>query len=418
MKRSLRWRLAWTFTLLSLFAVLMQAVSLFVSTEEQEEDMIDEVVNAALDNYLRQPGRPLPLDAAASLHMQMFRLPAGATAAGLAPEIVRLPAGNHEWYRGETEYHVGIRDIGAERVYVLYDTTEHEERLAQLMWRLVGTLLVLSMVSLALGYWLAGRMLYQLDRLMRQLREDAPGPLAEPGLDREVAQLAGTIDDYRSRNRELLAREQEFTANVSHELRTPLTRIRTGAELLADEPGMPERARERATRIIEGVDAMENRLRGLLFLAREPKLDDTGSVDLRACVEACVAPLRAGGLANGITLSVDMPEGLRLRADPELLRLLLDNLIGNAVRYTQHGSITISAVPGRLEVADTGTGIADEHQPHVFDRHFRASAHPDGSGLGLSIVRRVCELHGWQCSIDSVADPDSPRRGTRVTVAF
>ncbi|GIZ52226.1 sensor histidine kinase [Noviherbaspirillum aridicola] len=416
MQRSLRWRLAWSFTLLSVFAVLLQAVSLFISTEEQEEDMIDEVVNAALDNYLRQPGTPL--DAAASLHMEMHRLPAGAATAAVPPEVARLPAGNHEWFRGQTEFHVGIRNLGAERIYVMYDTTEHEERLAELMWRLAGGLLVLTLMSLALGYWLAGRMLYQLQRLVRQIGEDAPGPLAEPGLDREVAQLAGAIDDYRGRNRELLAREQEFTANVSHELRTPLTRIRTGAELLADEPGLPERAKERAVRILEGVDAMENRLRGLLFLAREPRLDDTGLLDLKAAVEASAAPLRPACEAAGVTLSVEVPEGLRLRADASLLQLLLDNLLGNAVRYTQHGSITVSARPGELVVADTGAGIAAEHQPHVFERHYRASAHPDGSGLGLSIVRRVCALHGWQCRIDSVAEADSPRRGTRVTVGF
>lgn len=416
--RSLRWRLAWSFTLLSVFAVLLQAISLFVSTEEQEEDMIDEVVNAALDNYVRRPAPVSALDADASFHMQMFRLPAGATAEGLPPEIVRLPAGNHEWFRGSTEFHVGIRDVGAERVYVMYDTSEHEQRLAQLMWRLLAGLLMLSAISLALGYWLAGRMLFQLDRLMRQVREDAPGPLAEPDLDDEVAQLAGAIDDYRGRNRELLAREQEFTANVSHELRTPLTRIRTGAELLADEPGLPARARERASRILEGVDAMENRLRGVLFLAREARLGEVGMLDLRAAVESCVAPLRPACEAAGVALEVAVPEGLRLRADAALLQLLLDNLVGNAVRYTRQGRIVVSASPGELTVADTGPGIAPEHQPRVFDRHFRASQHPDSSGLGLSIVRRVCELHGWQCRIDSVSDADSPRRGTRVTVTF
>ena len=420
MIKSLRWRLAWTFTLLSTFAVLIQAVALFVSTEEQEEDMINEVVNATLDNQLRQPGAPL--DAAdlptAPLRMKFSRLAHGQRPPDLPAQYATMPAGIHEWYAGDTEYHVGIRDSGDERLYLMYDASEHEERLEQLRWKLIMGLALLSLASLWLGYWLAGRVLHQLENITRRLQRNDETALNEPGLDREVALLAEALDRYRYRNRELLEREREFTANVSHELRTPLTRVRTSAELMAEDPALPERSKERAGRIVAAADAMESRLRGLLFLARELALDQRKPLDLKQYVDAAVAPLRKACEAQGVHIEVNIPGHTMVDADPSLLQLLLDNLIGNAARYTTRGRIDIGFADAALTVSDTGPGIAREHIARVFERHYRASDAPGGMGLGLSIVKRVCDAHGWSCEIDSVATEGDPRQGTRATVCF
>ncbi|WP_420472755.1 sensor histidine kinase [Noviherbaspirillum sp. ST9] len=420
MINSLRWRLAWTFTLLSTFAVLIQAVALFVSTEEQEEDMINEVVNATLENQVRQPGTPLDLDdlPTAPQRMKFFRLPRGLRPAELPEQYATLPAGIHEWYKGEIEYHVGIRDSGNERLFLMYDASEHETRLEQLEWQLIIGIAVLSLASLWLGYWLAGRVLHQLENITQRLKRNDESALNEPGLDREVALLADALDRYRQRNRELLEREREFTANVSHELRTPLTRIRTSAELLAEDPALQERSKERADRIVASVDAMESRLRGLLFLARELALDERKPLNLKRHVEAAVAPVRHACEERGVQIDVAVGEHVTVQADASLLQLLLDNLIGNAARYTERGCIVIGFADGALSVTDTGSGIPPEHVAHVFKRHYRASDTPGGTGLGLSIVKRVCDAHGWTCSIASHSTEGDPQHGTRVTVRF
>ncbi|OWW21105.1 sensor histidine kinase [Noviherbaspirillum denitrificans] len=421
MINSLRWRLALTFTLLSTFAVLIQAVALFVSTDEQEEDMINEVVNATLENQLRQPGAPLvdlgdlPIG---QERMQFFRLPRGQRPPELPPEYARMPAGIHEWYAGKIEYHVGIRDSGSERLYLMYDASEHEERLEQLEWKLLIGIGVLSLTSLWLGYWLAGRVLHQLENITQRLKRHDETPLNLPGLDREVALLAEALDGYRQRNRELLEREREFTGNVSHELRTPLTRIRTSAELLADDPALQERSRDRAGRIIASVDAMEGRLRGLLFLARELVLDERKPLALKRYVDAAIAPVRQACEDRHVQVATDIADHVTVDADASLLQLLLDNLIGNAARYTESGRIDIGYADGVLTVADTGPGIPPEHMARVFERHYRASDAPGGMGLGLSIVKRVCDAHGWTCGIDSHAGEGSPQQGTRVSVRF
>jgi signal transduction histidine kinase len=431
MKRSLRWRLAWTFTLLSTFAVLIQAIALFVSTDEQEEDLTDEVVNATLDSYLRQDAHgAAPEFQLSSPRMKLYRGPVGTVPTGLPARLTNLPPGNHEWFIGEVEYHVGIRDVGRERVYLMYDVRDHEARLDQLQWNLLIGLLVLSLISLSLGYWLAGRLLFQLEKMTRSLQRDDFTPLNEPGLDREVALLAGALDAYRRRNRELLAREREFTANVSHELRTPLTRIRTSAELLGEDSTLSGRSKERAARIVGAVDALEAKLRGLLFLGREMTIDEKRPLELKRQVEVSAAPFRAACEAAGVVLRIDVPDDVIIDADASLLQLLLDNLIGNAVRYTPSGCIDIVCLDGELRIEDTGVGIRPEDLAHVFDRHYRASDVPGGMGIGLSIVKRVCDAHGWTCGIESlnrvipVGETPVMRSdaagvsGTRVTVRF
>jgi len=417
--RSLRWRLALTFTLLSTFAVLIQAVALFVSTEEREEDLIDEVVSATLDEAIRRPVSVwMPLTRDLSPHLKLYRVAVGEVVPGLPEGLARVRAGNYEWFTEDTEYHVGIRDSNGERFILLYDVTEHENRLEHLQWSLILGLVVLSMLSLWLGYWLAGRMLFQLEKMTRRLQQDDTGILNEPDFDKEVALLASALDGYRRRNRELLAREREFTANVSHELRTPLTGIRTGAELFVEDAGLPSRGRERAERIIRAVDDMESRLSGLLFLARELTPAERRPVGLRQAVETCAAHFRLICEGKGLSLENDVAPDATVEADPALLQLLLENLIGNAVRYTVQGSVRVGFYDNALTVADTGIGIPPEHLDHVFKRHYRASDTPDGLGLGLSIVKRVCEAHGWRYDIESIPDQDDPRHGTRFIVDF
>ncbi|WP_159672493.1 cell wall metabolism sensor histidine kinase WalK [Andreprevotia sp. IGB-42] len=401
----MRWRLAWSFTILTAVAVLVLAVAVFWASEELEEDLIDEIVNTALEDVIRHPQSPPALPP----HMQLFHAPVGVAPAGLPAEVFTMHPGNHEWFNAETEFHLGIRDQGGQRFYLLYDTREHEARLAWLLTSLVVGVLVLSVLALWFGQWLAGVLLQPLARLTQGVREDHPQPFSAAGQDEEVALLAEALDRYRLHNRNLIAREREFTANVSHELRTPLTRIRTSAELLADAPAVAERA----LRIIAGVDALERRLQGLLFLAREGAAPHPQPVQLQVLVAQLLGPHQAVAAARGLLISNRVPADVQLHADPALLAMVIDNLLGNAVRYTPDGEIVIDCADGVLSVQDSGEGIPPEQLPHVFERHYRASRQHDGSGLGLAIVERVASLCGWRCAIDS-----TPGVGTTVRVHF
>lgn len=404
-RKSLRKRLMWAFSSLTTLVLLAQAVALFVASEEQEEDLIDEVVNTALDGVTTH--NPAIQNHVLAPNIVLYRAPLNSVPAGLPTPLLPLPSGNHEWYSGDTEYHVGIRDYAGERFYLLYDTTEHEERMAYLLWALIVGGIIIALLSLWLGYWIAGALLSQLETLAVRLTEDAPRPLVEPGQDREVALLASALDDYRAHNAALMAREQAFTANVSHELRTPLTRIRTSAELLAE--GLVDH--ERALRIVHAVDDLDLRLKSLLFLARGSGEVLPSTVALYGLVASLVEHYRDACHARGLVLENQVSPAVCVQADPALLSLLLDNLLRNAVRYTVAGQITIHFEHDWLSVNDTGIGIPEDKLHQVFDRHFRISDLPDGMGLGLAIVREVADRCGWTCELHSTLG-----QGTQVRI--
>lgn len=385
----------WAFFLLTSFALAVQAVALFSVGEEQEDDLINGVLNATLDGVIAQHVRST--NVVLGQRITLYHAPAGQVPAGMPESIAKLPIGNHEWFIGKQEFHVGVRDDGGERYYLLYDETEHEERLTSLKWTLILGAVLLSLFSLGLGLWLSRALLRQLEILAKKLDTEDPGRLVLPEQDREIALLAQALEDYRARNAALIAREREFTANVSHELRTQLTRIRTSAELLVDGGS----AGARAQKIIHSVDDLERRLAGLLFLARGQLQPERQDVRLQALVDNLLEPYRDICDSRGVALENQISPQETLEANPALLSLLLDNLLRNAVNHTVSGRIVFGYAGGCLSLRDTGEGIPADKLSQVFERHFRVEGLRDGGGLGLAIAREIVERCGWQCELQS-----------------
>jgi signal transduction histidine kinase len=124
-------------------------------------------------------------------------------------------------------------------------------------------------------------------------------------------------------------------------------------------------------------------------------------VDLRRCVEEAAHAYQDEIAHKGLALEVAIEQGAIVELDRKALQLVLANLIRNAVRYTDRGRIRISYDAPRVTVADSGVGIAPEHQPQLFERYFRGEHTPDGLGLGLAIVRRICDDFGWKVEVQS-----------------
>ncbi|MBY4895875.1 HAMP domain-containing sensor histidine kinase [Cupriavidus sp. AU9028] len=394
-RRSLRKRLVWAFFLLTTFVLMVLVAALFIVGEAQERDLIDEVVNSALDSAIVQ-GMTSQRGVLGE-HLTVYRAPIGAVPPGMPAPVASWPTGLHTFVTGETEYHIGIREHNGERLYLFYDETGYARRMGLLYWSLALGGVLLSLLALWLGSRIARSVLRQFEQLASRITS-GEGPLARADQDREVAVLARALDDYRARNAALIARERDFTANVSHELRTPLTRIRTSAELVAE--GLDADG-TRARRIVAAVDELERRLKGLLFLARGDAPPDVRDVRLRQLVQAQLEPYRDSCEARGVALRNCVPDQATVPADPDLLALLFDNLVRNAVQFTERGSIVASFEDGWLSLRDTGIGIPAERQQQVFDRHFRMEGFSQGSGLGLSIVREAAIRCGWAWHIDS-----------------
>lgn len=218
---------------------------------------------------------------------------------------------------------------------------------------------------------------------------------------------------------------RDFVANVSHELKTPLTIINGFAETLED-PHLPDADRHRfAATIQTNAHRMQRIVDDLLDLSRYESgawRPDPTMVDVRLTTADVMTAVRPAAEVKKIALLAEIgADAERVWADPTALRQILDNLVQNAVRYTNAGSVTLfSRRVGSgvlIGVRDTGIGIPAEHLPRIFERFYRVdpgrSREEGGTGLGLAIVRHLAEAHGGAVRAES-----SVGVGTTIAVHF
>lgn len=217
----------------------------------------------------------------------------------------------------------------------------------------------------------------------------------------EIARLAAAFNDMAASRERMEKQRNDMVGDIAHELRTPLSNIRGWLEATQDGVSTVDAAL--VTSLLEEAGLLQHVIDDLQDLA----LADAGTLRLhRVPVDV---PSLLSDLAGPVTVEADP---LVVHADPMRLRQMLGNLVTNAVRHTpSDGTITVRAYPdgadGVIEVADTGTGIAAEDLPHVFDRFWRAEKSRNratgGSGLGLAIVRKLAEAHDGTVTVESVA---------------
>ena len=215
--------------------------------------------------------------------------------------------------------------------------------------------------------------------------------------------------------------KREFTANVSHELKTPLTSISGYAEMLENGMAHPEDVKAFASTIRREAGRLLVLIQDIIKLS---ELDEGGAgtalretLDLYDLAQECVSRLRLLADQYGVALTL-RGECQPVAGSAAMLSELIYNLCDNAIRYNRSGgSVTITVGQGRLEVADTGIGIAHEHLDRVCERFYRVdksrSKRTGGTGLGLAIVKHVAELHHARLELES-----QENIGTTVRVWF
>ena len=413
----LRFRIAAAFAIVCISVVAALGLTLYNASEDLEAGLVEQLTSDELAFLIERHRAGRTETPAHGPHLQYYIAEGSAGRAALPPAMAGLGPGHHEISWGVEERHVAVQDIGDTRYAVAYDPGPHEVRESQFRHLLLFALATVVVIAVALGYWLAGLLTRQLSDLAQRVSGLGPGnihePLARPGQDREVAAVAAALDGYQARMLEMIKREQEFTANASHELRTPLTAIGTSCELLASEPGLSDKGRQRVAYIGAAATRMAEQILALLLLARDQTPSSCEAVDLAECAAAAGEPSRAEIARKGIAFDIAIPPGTVLELNRQAVHLVLANLIGNAVQHTERGSVRLSYEGRRLTVVDTGAGIAPEHLPHVFERHYQGAARPEGFGLGLAIVKRICDQFHW--AIDIASTPES---GSRFSITF
>lgn len=264
------------------------------------------------------------------------------------------------------------------------------------------------------SYWLTKRIMKPLKQMKEITQNFGAGDWEQRMPDSEIPELnqlsisfnrmASSLEDVESRRRELVS-------DLTHELRTPLTVVRGYLEELASGDIEPNaelylslvRETKRLERLTHDLQELSKAEAGYLSINVKP-------FNLIPLLISLVEKFRDQLLEDGPTLKLNYPSELPpILADPDRTEQILVNLIGNAIRYTEKGSITIEVWHQNKQVwiaiIDTGVGIAPEDLPHVFERFWRAdrsrSSYSGGSGIGLAIANRLAELQGGKIEVES-----------------
>lgn len=209
-----------------------------------------------------------------------------------------------------------------------------------------------------------------------------------------------------------VAHLRRFTADAAHELRTPLTAVRLQAQLAQRADATDQRSAA-LTQLLAGVDRASHLVEQLLQMARlEPDAAQFSFATLRLdrLAKDVIGEFAPGADAKEIDLGMAKSRAVEVYGHAESLRVLLSNLVDNALRYTPGGGrvdVEIDTAAGQavVSVCDNGPGIPAELRGRVFDRFFRcAQSSPPGSGLGLAIVKQVARLHSGEVTLDMSAD--------------
>ena len=276
--------------------------------------------------------------------------------------------------------------------------------LHRLAFEYVGALVVMTGVSVALGWWLAGRALAPLRAItataQRVSGENLGERIALHGPDDELKELADTFDGMLGRLDSAFASQKHFVANASHELRTPLAIMRTEVDVaLADPHASVGELRAMGEAVRDTIDRSESLIAALLLLARSEGVHGREEqVDLAELAGDCITDLHRSAEAAGIAVVSSLEPALA-RGDSALLERMLANLVENGIRHNHPGgelSIATSMAGEMAEVTvrNGGAVIAADDVQSLAEPFRRLSRTAGGFGLGLSIVRSVAEVHG------------------------
>lgn len=336
----------------------------------------------------------------------------------------RQAPGLHVLHWGDDEWHVYTLKQAGLTIQVANTTANRNLMFARSVpWLLIPLSLLVALLGVLI--WTAvGRALAPMERVRRDISQrDALSlsALDVQGLPEEVAPMVEALNELLARLDSALTAQRRFVADAAHELRTPLTAIKLQTQI-AQRSMETEDRRKALAELEAGVERAGHLVAQLLQMAR---LEPEGAravatpVRLDELMKAVVGAFSAQAEAHGLDLGITDAPPMEIIGRPDSLRVMLNNLVDNALRYTPAGGrvdLALSRSDGQvlLTVSDNGPGIPAEERERVFERFHRlAGGDIPGSGLGLAIVREVATLHHARISLD-----DTPGGGLTMRILF
>jgi len=324
-----------------------------------------------------------------------------------------------------TTYRVFSMQSRSQVIQVAQDMAARRQMASRLALRSMLPIAVMAPLLMLVVWWAVGLSLRPVSRVRRQVAQrqaDDLSDVSEVGLPDEIRPLVHELNLLFARVHRAFDAQTNFVADAAHELRSPLAALKLqvqGLQRAADDA-----TREVAvTRLVTGIDRATRLVEQLLVLARHQAntLETKPQpVSLAEMARLAIAEATPAAQARHIDLGLGHAVEDRIAGHPDALRILMRNLLDNAVKYTPPGGrvdleIEREADMLRLVVQDSGPGIADADLERVLDRFYRvAGTRTTGSGLGLAIVKSIADLHHASLQLDR-----SPRMGgLRVEVKF
>lgn len=315
-----------------------------------------------------------------------------------------------------------VSDHGNDRLYLAFK----EEQVSRLAFFFGVAPLTAVLLLIYLASWFTFRQsqrlispVTQLARIVDQAdvqqRVDITPQLTSfAGRDADVDALVSALSHYADRIQQFLERERSFTRDAAHELRTPLAVLRGSLDILQMQTSLTTQQGRVLERMRGTVTAMEGLIETLLLLAREESREpDSEPVSLSRLGATVVQQVRdaLSGPESAIDLKIE--GDATVQASEKVLVILLTNLLRNAVQYGEGRPIEVRLSRRALSVVDQGRGMDARELENAFRPFYRGRADGVGHGLGLAIVRRLCDRYGWKIQVRS-----APGKGTSITIEF
>ena len=331
------------------------------------------------------------------------RFPEGK--AGIPERFAKVRAGFGE-YEGEEHssfFYVLNRSDG-NRYVIESDQTQFEEMEHDFQITIMGIAVLLFAIALALVAWRVTVALrparLAAQEISKSIRDGGASRLSSKVPDDEIGFLALTCDRACRHVYKLLEKERFFSSDLSHELRTRLAVITSSCELL-EETELSELQRAKVKSIENACRTILTLTRVLLSLARDGGRGSTDDEQVTLARAAAKVVEAEGPGARARALSLDVEgDGGSATYPLSLVFTVMDNLVSNAVRNTRKGGVVVSLKDGGFAVSDTGQGIAPEDQGRIFECFYRGRK-STGHGVGLSLVKRICDDRGWRIGVQS-----------------
>lgn len=410
-RRTLRARIGWALLAYSLLlsgAILLHG---YITNERIESVVWRALLSGELDRFIehrsQDPTYPLPHSGT----LIGYAKPLADSAQDVPPPLQSLPPGIYnDIDLGDRRVAALVRDVGPQRIYMTVESAEIERNERSLFgWVAVSALIGAALLVLVIR-WLSGRMLRPVsdfaayvDRLGPELRAYRIAIPEDAGL--EVATIAAAMNGYLERIDGFVERERTFVDSVSHELRTPIAIIGGAADVMEARDDLSTSARTTLRRIRHTVSDVDQLIATLLVLAKEPRRLQESEETCR--LEELLSTLMLDhdyltqDKALSIELNVVYPS--ELHAPARVVGVAIANLLRNAIEHSDRGTIEVSVQPaGVVRIRDPGHGMTSEEIGRFYTAMARRSVERSGPGIGLELIRRICEHLGWTLQLQSV----------------